>query len=401
MLIIENIRLAFSTIMANKMRSFLTMLGMIIGISAVVAISAMGNGGKYQIEKSMEQFGTNRLLVFMNWENEKDLRARDFLEERDIQAIKRIEGIEAITPYYENWTSIKVEDKYMDIVLVGANRDSQFITNVEILKGRFINDNDVNNYRNNIVISEKEARELFGSIDILGEIVTVDSYRGDIDFRIVGISKYEDNLFSPGMNAGTAQVYVPLSTVMKIFNESTYQGINMKVSDRKDMDRIGDQVIGLLERLHDNKDMYMVVNMEEMLEIVAGVIKTISRVLALIAGIALLVGGIGIMNIMLVSVSERVREIGIKKAIGARRNTILVQFLIESSIISLLGGIIGVAFGVGLSILISSLLDMPPIISVREVVFASLLSMTLGVVFGVYPANRAAKMDPIDALGHE
>lgn len=401
MLIIENIRLAFSTIMANKMRSFLTMLGMIIGISAVVAISAMGNGGKYQIEKSMEQFGTNRLLVFMNWENEKNLRARDFLEERDIQAIKRIEGIEAITPYYENWTSIKVEDKYMDIVLVGANRDSQFITNVEILKGRFINDNDVNNYRNNIVISEKEARELFGSIDILGEIVTVDSYRGDIDFRIVGISKYEDNLFSPGMNAGTAQVYVPLSTVMKIFNESTYQGINMKVSDRKDMDRIGDQVIGLLERLHDNKDMYMVVNMEEMLEIVAGVIKTISRVLALIAGIALLVGGIGIMNIMLVSVSERVREIGIKKAIGARRNTILVQFLIESSIISLLGGIIGVAFGVGLSILISSLLDMPPIISVREVVFASLLSMTLGVVFGVYPANRAAKMDPIDALGHE
>ncbi len=401
MLIIENIRLAFSTIMANKMRSFLTMLGMIIGISAVVAISAMGNGGKYQIEKSMEQFGTNRLLVFMNWENEKNLRARDFLEERDIQAIKRIEGIEAITPYYENWTSIKVKDKYMDIVLVGANRDSQFITNVEILKGRFINDNDVNNYRNNIVISEKEARELFGSIDILGEIVTVDSYRGDIDFRIVGISKYEDNLFSPGMNAGTAQVYVPLSTVMKIFNESTYQGINMKVSDRKDMDRIGDQVIGLLERLHDNKDMYMVVNMEEMLEIVAGVIKTISRVLALIAGIALLVGGIGIMNIMLVSVSERVREIGIKKAIGARRNTILVQFLIESSIISLLGGIIGVAFGVGLSILISSLLDMPPIISVREVVFASLLSMTLGVVFGVYPANRAAKMDPIDALGHE
>lgn len=401
MLILENIRLAFSTITANKMRSFLTMLGMIIGISAVVAISAIGNGGRYQIEKSMEQFGTNRLLLFMNWEKYDEMKLRDYLEDRDIEAIKKIDGVEAITPLYEDWNNIQVKDKYMNIILVGANADSQVITNVEMIKGRFINDNDVNSLTRNIVISEKEAREFFGSIDVLGETVTVNSYWGPIDFRIVGISKYEDNLFSGGMNSGNAQVYVPISTIMKLSNENKYHGINMKVRNKEDMDKIGEQVITLLERLHNNTGMYTVFNMEEMLDTVAGVIKTVTTVLAFIAGIALLVGGIGIMNIMLVSVSERIREIGIKKAIGAKRATILLQFLIESSIISLLGGIIGVIFGFALGMVASKVLDMPPIISIREVVFSSLLAMAIGIIFGVYPANRASKMDPIDALGYE
>ncbi|SNS47474.1 putative ABC transport system permease protein [Anaerovirgula multivorans] len=397
----ENIRLAFSTIIANKMRSFLTMLGIIIGIAAVVAISAIGNGGKYQINKSMEQFGTNRLMIYMNWQKQGEMKERDFLRDGDIEAIKRIEGIEAISPLYEDWTSIRVKDHLMEVVLVGANADSQAITNVELIKGRFITDKDVENYSSSVVISEKEARELFGTIDALGETITLNSYRGPIDFQVVGITKYEDNFFSSNMDGGRAQIYVPISTIMRVYNETVYYGVNLKVANKGEMDRVEGQVIRLLERIHHNKDMYTVFNLEQMMQTINGVINTITTVLAFIAGIALLVGGIGIMNIMLVSVSERIREIGIKKAIGAKRGTILLQFLTESSIISLMGGILGIILGFALGMGASLLLKMPPLISAKEVAFASLLAMIIGTVFGVYPANRAAKMDPIEALRYE
>ncbi|SES86562.1 putative ABC transport system permease protein [Natronincola peptidivorans] len=399
--LLENIQLAFSTIRANKMRSFLTMLGIIIGIAAVVAISAIGNGGRHEIEKSMEQFGTNRLMIYMNWEKQNDFRLRDFINDRDIEAISRIEGIDAITPLFEEWTTISAENRHAEIVLVGANPDSEIITNVEVLRGRFITQQDLDSYNNHMVISEKDARELFGTIEVLGKTVTVNTYRGPVDFRIVGIAKYEENLFSGTMNNGRAQVYVPITTIMRVYNQEVYYGVNLKITHQEDMERIGEQVTRLLERLHNNRDMYMVFNLEQMIQEVAGVINTITSVLGFIAGIALLVGGIGIMNIMLVSVSERIREIGIKKAIGAKRRTILFQFLTESSIISLMGGIIGIILGFLLGMGLSYLLKMPPLISAKEVVFASLLAMTIGTVFGVYPANRAAKLDPIEALRYE
>lgn len=341
------------------------------------------------------------MIIFMNWEKQADIRLRDYFNDRDIEAIKKIEGIEAITPLYEDWSSISVKDRRIDVVLVGANADSQLITNVKMVKGRFITDRDVENNSNYIVISEKEARELFGRLDVLGETVTLNSYSGPVDLRVVGVTAYEDNLFSSTMNNGNAQVYMPISTIMKHYNESVYYGVNLKVKNREEMDQIGEQVIKLLERMHHNKDMYIVENLEQMLQTITGVINTITTVLAFIAGIALLVGGIGIMNIMLVSVSERIREIGIKKAIGAKRATILLQFLTESVIISFVGGIIGILLGFGLGIGASALLKMPPLISVREVTSASLLAMFIGTIFGVYPANRAAKMNPIDALRYE
>ena len=399
--ILENILLAFSSIMANKMRSFLTMLGIIIGIAAVVAISAIGNGGKYQIQKSMEQFGTNRLMLYMNWEKQEEMRLRDYINDRDIEAIKNIKGVEAVSPLYEDSNSIQVKDNKIDVILIGANEDSEKITNVKMVKGRFINNHDVENFTNSMVISEKEARELFGTMEVLGENITLNSYWGPVDFRIVGVTEYEENLFSGGMNGGRAQIYVPISSIMRVYGETVYYGVNMKISNGEDMDQIGEQVIRLLERLHHNKDMYTVFNLEEMIQTVNSVINTVITVLALIAGIALLVGGIGIMNIMLVSVSERIREIGIKKAIGAKRRTILLQFLTESSIISLVGGAIGIGLGFVIAMVASALLKMPPLISVKEVVFASLLAIAIGTIFGVYPANRAAKMDPIEALGYE
>lgn len=398
---LENIRLAFSSIMANRMRTFLTMLGIIIGISAVIAISAIGNGGKYQIQKSLEQFGTNRLMIYLNWGNIDGVTSRDFLTERDIEALKEIDGISAISPLYEEWTSIRANNKKIDVVLVGANEDSKAITNVEIIKGRFINQQDVSNRNYAIVLSEKDARELFGSIEVLGEAVTLSTYRGPVEFKVVGITKHEDSLFSGQVNNGRVQLYVPITSIMRVYNQTNYYGVNLKIQDRDKMDQISQQAIRLLERLHNNKDKYRIFNLEETMDTVNGVLSSITAILALIAGIALVVGGIGIMNIMLVTVTERTREIGIKKAIGAKTNTILMQFLTEAVIISVIGGIVGVALGYGIGKAVSSFLNMPPLISTAEVLMGTFVAVSVGIIFGVYPAKKAAKLDPIEALRYE
>ncbi|GAB6086350.1 ABC transporter permease [Alkaliphilus crotonatoxidans] len=396
--LLENIRLALSSIRANKMRTFLTMLGMIIGISAVVAISVIGNGGKYQIQKSLEQFGTNRLMIYMNWSNE-DLRRRDYLTDRDLEALKSIEGIEAMAPLYEEYNEIALKDKKHEVLLYGANADSEIISNVELLMGRFINEEDLNQFRRAIVISEKDARELFGRLDVIGEVVTLKTPRGDLDFQVVGISRLEESQFTGSGMYGS--VYVPMTTIMRHYNLDVYYGVNLKVTDRQQMDQIGQQVVTVLERIHNNQDMYTVYNLEEALETVDSVLSTIILVLALIAGIALLVGGIGIMNIMLVTVTERIREIGVKKAIGAKKRVILSQFLTESALISLAGGLLGIAFGFLFGLAASVLLDMPLLISVKEITTSSILAISVGIIFGVYPANRAAKLDPIEALRYE
>lgn len=399
--ITENIRLALSSIGANKMRSFLTMLGIIIGIAAVVAISAVGNGGRYQIQKSMEQFGTNRLMIYMDWAKQTEITRRDFFNDRDIKAIRQVDGVEAVTPILEENSSLRFKDNKIDVILIGANEDSQIITNVELIKGRFISNSDITNRSQQIVISEREARELFGTIDVVGEEVIMNTYRGPINLQIIGVSRHEENMFSGAMNNGRAQVYVPISTIMRIYNVNDYYGVNIKVTDKDNMDEIGTQIIKLLERLHNNKDKYTAFNLEQMVQTVNSVLSTITTVLGAIAGIALLVGGIGIMNIMLVAVTERIREIGIKKAIGAKRSTILLQFLTESAIISLIGGILGIIIGYILGFIISSLLNLPPLIQLKEVIIAATVAMLIGIIFGVYPANRASKLDPIEALRYE
>jgi len=399
--IIENIRLALSSIWANKMRSFLTMLGIIIGIAAVVAISAIGNGGRYQIQKSMEQFGTNRLMIYMNWSNQSEITSRDFFNDRDIEALRKLDGIEAITPILEGSSTLSTRGNKINVILIGANEDSQIVTNVKLLKGRFISEDDVSRKNQNIVISEREARELFGTTNVIGEEVTMNTSRGPIGLKIIGVSEHEENMLSGTMNNGRAQIYVPISTIMRIFNLKDYYGVNIKVEDKDNMDHVSTQAIKLLERLHNNKEKYTAFNMEQMLETVNKVLSTVTTVLGAIAAIALLVGGIGIMNIMLVAVTERIREIGIKKAIGAKRSTILLQFLTESAIISLLGGVIGIIIGYLLSFIISSLLNLPPLIRSKEVLVASAVAVGIGIVFGVYPASRASKLDPIEALRYE
>ncbi|MBA1335326.1 MAG: ABC-type antimicrobial peptide transport system, permease component [Firmicutes bacterium] len=403
--IFENIMVAIASIKANKMRAFLTMLGIVIGIAAVVSISAIANGGKKQIEKSFEQFGTNRLIIQMNWSKWEELKFRDYLTEEDISVVGRMAGdgdIEAVSPLYGgDWLTLSNRGRSSDIVLYGVNEFGAEIDNVKMLSGRFVSQEDMLAKRNVVIISEKDARELFGTVDVLGKPVTLDTWRGPVELTIAGVTKYEDNFMNSFTNGGRAAAYIPISTIMKIYREDRYYALSIKVKEKERINEIGGKIIALLERRHHTTGKYSSFNLQQMLDTIIAQMSMITTVLALVAAIALLVGGIGIMNIMLVSVTERTREIGIRKAIGAKRRAVLFQFLIEAGIISLGGGILGILLGIGIAWLISLLMKLPPIISIVDIAIAFVFSVIIGLVFGVYPASKASKLDPIVALRYE
>lgn len=401
--ILENVMVAIASIRANKMRAFLTMLGIVIGIAAVVSISAIANGGKKQIEKSFEQFGTNRLIIQMDWGKQDELKYRDYLTEEDLLAVGRMSGdIEAVSPLYGgSWITLSNRGRSADIILYGVNEFGAEIDNAKMLSGRFVSQEDMLAKRNVVIISEKDARELFGTVDVLGKPVTLDSWAGPVELTIAGITKYEDNFMNSLTNGGRAAAYMPISTIMKLYREDRYYAFSIKVKEKERINEIGSKIVALLERRHHTTGKYIPFNLQQMLDTIIAQMSMITTVLALVAAIALLVGGIGIMNIMLVSVTERTREIGIRKAIGAKRRAVLFQFLIEAGIISLGGGILGILLGIGIAWLISMLMKLPPIISTTDIAIAFVFSVMIGVIFGVYPASKASKLDPIAALRYE
>jgi putative ABC transport system permease protein len=399
----ENIQVAIASIRANKMRSFLTMLGIVIGIAAVVAISAIANGGKKQLEKSFEQFGTNRLIIQIDWSKRDQVKYRDFFTEQDLTLIEGLkDDIIAVSPIYGgSWLSLSNKDKQSDIILYGVNHNAAEIDGVRLLSGRFISQQDMTLRKPVIVISEKDARELFGTADVVGNTVILNSARGPIELVVIGVTVLEENFMNMFTNGGRASAYIPISTQMKFYGEDRYYAFSIKVASKDNINLVGRRIISLLERRHHINGIYMPFNLQQMLDTIISQLNMITTVLALIAAIALLVGGIGIMNIMLVSVTERTREIGIRKAIGARPKVILFQFLVESGIISVGGGIIGIITGMTIARLISFFLKLPPFTSPADIAVAFIFSVMVGMVFGVYPARRASRLDPIEALRYE
>lgn len=399
--VLEHISTALSSIRANKMRSFLTTLGIVIGIASVVSVSAIANGGKKQIEKSFEQFGTNRLIIHMNWEKRDEIKFRDYFTRDDLETLQGLgEEITALSPLYGgSWISLSKDGKRVDIVLYGVNEQGAEIDNVKMLSGRFISRRDVLAKRKVIVINEKDARELFGTADVLGETVAANTWRGPMELTIIGVTKYEGNIMDQFTNGGRCASYIPISTIMG--GNDRYYAFSIKVKEKEKMEQVSRKVIMLLEKKHHNKDVYVAFNLQQLLDSVIRQMSMIALVLALVAAITLMVGGIGIMNIMLVSVTERTREIGIRKAVGAKQRVIMCQFLTEAVIISLIGGAIGIILGIFLASSLSYLLKLPPFISPADILIAVTFSVFVGIVFGVYPASKASKLDPIVALRYE
>ncbi|TCO76427.1 ABC transporter permease [Marinisporobacter balticus] len=402
---LESVQVAMNAIWVNKMRSLLTMLGIIIGISSVITVVTLGQGSQSAIDKEFEQFGTGRAYIGTNWR--ETLTQKDYLTTSDIEALKNAFGdkFDAIIQSLEESGKIKSKNEIIKVSLVGGNENYDKIEKVNMINGRYLTNSDVKAKRSVAIIDNETSMDIFGRSNVLGENIMVDMGYTKTSFVIVGL--YEEpksNLGNMGGGEKTPKIFVPVSTLAKVRGMGEHiWGIDLSIKKGIDANSTIEKMIKLLERRHgnDGENKYRSYTAEGEMESVNKVTGVITAVVSAIAAISLVVGGIGVMNIMLVSVTERTREIGIRKAIGAKRKDILLQFLVESIIVSGIGGVIGTLLGIGISIIIANFIKIPPSVSISTIAIAWIFSAGVGVFFGIYPANKASKLDPIEALRYE
>lgn len=381
------------------------MLGIIIGISSVIAVVALGQGSKAMMNKEFEKLGVNRASIYHNWR--EDHTSRDYMNHEDIKALRRSfeDDIAAMSPTFSVRGKVVAGREKRDVYIYGAGHEYINIDKKEIIKGRYLVEGDIKAKRNVVVIDDELALEIFGRTNVIGERIIVNNNANNYSPIIVGVYKNKKSILMGGMSGNAPKfIYLPISTVEKMFGigDRIYE-LELNLKQGVNIEQTLDKMVKLIERRHDNvgKNKYRSYNAESDLEMVNKMAGVMTMVVGAIAAISLLVGGIGVMNIMLVSVTERTREIGIRKAIGARHRDILFQFLVEAVIISGIGGIIGTILGVGLSYIISNFIKIPPTVSPLTILIAWVFSAGVGIFFGIYPANKAAKLDPIEALRYE
>lgn len=394
----ESILVALDGIRANKLRSALTVLGVVIGIAAVIAVVAIGQGGRALLLSEMEGFGTNIFAVHLDWREDPmgELRTGREFTEQDLVAIRgTVPEIRRLAPVSYRTAVVRGPRKQGTAGIIGTGADYAEIRNLQVGRGRFLSESDLAGDRRVAVLDAGLAREIFGRQDPLGQRVTING----MPLLVVGVLD-EKKSFLDFM--GTKYVYVPLRAWQHMFNQpAVIHQIEGATADREQVREALRKTVVVLERRHNAPGRYMGSSLEQEMEIVGQVTGIITLVVGAIAGISLFVGGVGVMNIMLVSVTERVREIGVRMAVGARRRDILAQFLIEAVVLCLIGGLVGVLIGVGGAFLIAKLANWPPLVSWWTVLLAVVFSGAVGVFFGIYPANQAARLNPIEALRRE
>ncbi len=383
----ELLKMALINIKGSKMRSLLTTLGIMIGIAAVIAVVAIGEGGRSALNMEVEKFGTNIFVIYVR----EELRPGDF-QMIDVEVIKSaVPQVKYLAP--QNNLSVKVRGprKEINLGLTGTTSELADIRNIEMKSGRFINEDDQVNSRNVIVLDEDAARELFGTADPLGQQVSIE---GDGALVVGVVRKVESKLDEGGSKAA----YVPLSFTSHMRGIEMIYYLYGSATDKTAVDEAMNSSVKVLERRHQNPKHYSCESMQGNLRQINQILDIIGLIISSIAGISLLVGGIGVMNIMLVSVSDRTREIGIRMALGARRRDILIQFLVEAIVLCLIGGLLGTIIGYSGAFAVAKIADWPPLVSWKTIGLAFGFSTAVGLIFGVYPANRAARLDPIEAL---
>lgn len=395
---IENFKMAIDSIKANKMRSFLTMLGIIIGISSVITIVSLGSGGKNSIVGEFEKMGANNMTITVDTNN---LQGNDYITLKDIDAIKtKVNTVKYVSPIFQQRGKISSEGKVKSASITGSNEQYNQINNSTILYGRFFNQNELLNGKAVVVIDENSVKDLFGYSDVIGKTIKVGSDTLSKSVTIIGVTES----VNMGPQRDTAFLITSITFLKNLYpNADRISSLTLTADLKEDSELAAKSAINILESRHNNsgKDVYKAQSMMERLSQVDNILSIFTTFIAAVAAISLLVGGIGVMNIMLVSVTERTREIGIRKAIGATTKTILIQFLTESSIVSLIGGIIGLIIGFTASQLIGLIVGITPTISISAVLGVILFSSAIGIFFGIYPAKKAASLDPIDALRYE
>jgi putative ABC transport system permease protein len=386
----ESIRIALDSIRANLMRSVLTTLGIMIGITAVIAVVAVGQGGQQSILKEMEKFGSNLFQISVDWRRDELPTGNEF-NMQDIEIIKaNVPEVQYLLPGVSSYTQVKGGTKSKTAQVRGTEADYARLHPLEMAAGRFLTESDCQGRRKVAVVDEDLARELFPRDNAIGKRIVIDNQ----GLVICGLVKAESSLFG----SGTKSVYIPTRVWLDIYPEDNISYLEGGGRTPGEVKTAMESSIKILEKRHRSEDLYEGYTMEQEMAAVNQVTGVMTLVIGIIAGLSLLVGGIGVMNIMLVSVTERTREIGLRMALGARRRNILTQFLIEAVVLCLLGGIIGMALGIGGAFLISALAKWPPLISWTTVLLAFTFSAAIGIIFGILPANKAANLDPIDAL---
>ncbi len=408
MLFFDNLLTAFESLRTNLMRSMLTTLGIIIGTAAVIAVVSIVQGLQYLISTQLQGVGATYMIVVpkINQNQGAGVVTRQVkLTWDDGQAIlERVPGVDMITPLVAGPLATKYRDRqHQPDFVLGVNEDYPDVNNHTVDTGRFLSRLDVERRRKVAVVGTKVVEELRLGSDPIGKEI----YVGNLPVTVVGVME-ERGQFLGSDNDNF--VFIPFDTALAVFGRHAGDQVQLRLqaSSAEITSQVKEGVQQLLRRRHnlseDQEDDFQIILQDELLDSVSSILGGVTAVIGAVVSVALVVGGIGIMNIMLVSVTERTREIGLRKSVGARRQDILMQFLIEAITLSLIGGVIGLGLGYGIGALVSSLLpgDWPPAhVPMWAVALAFGFCSLVGVVFGIYPASKAARLDPIDALRYE
>jgi putative ABC transport system permease protein len=400
---LNTFKIALTAIRRNKLRAFLTMLGIIIGVASVIAMLAMGEGSKSYIKNQMSGLGTNLVMIMPGAEAHGPVRSSGTskLEMSDLEAIARNQYVAAISPLVQSSAQVVYGNNNWSTSIYGVTQEYLPIKNLVIGSGRVFTVKELHALEKVCIIGQKVATELFPQgEDPLGKTIRVKN----TPFKVIGILQ-DKGTASMGQDQNDV-IIAPYTTVQRRLLSIDYiQGINLSVTDDKDSEAAVAEIKQILRREHKIKegddDDFNIMSQSEMISTVSTVIDAIKYLLGAIAGISLLVGGIGIMNIMLVSVTERTREIGLRMSVGGRGNDILLQFLIEAAVLSVLGGIIGIIIGYLLATFAGNMLGVEALVRPYSVVLSFSVCVGIGLFFGWYPARKAANLNPIDAIRYE
>lgn len=397
----------YSALFANKVRTGLTMLGIIIGIGSVIAMVSIGQGAQNSIQSSIESIGSNLLVVMPGSQRGPGTTvsagrgSAKTLKLSDAEAIKEnISGIKAVAPDVSGRYQVTAKGTNTNTSVYGTTAEYMTVKNVEIDLGSFITAQSVKNGSKVAVLGPDTRDDLFGEgVDPVGQTIRINK----IDFKVIGMTKAKG---SSGMSSQDDVIYVPITTAQRYFTGNEYLStISIAAEDSDGMTVVQEDVTALLIKLHKIKDPtvldFRIMNQADMVETASTITTTLTILLSAIAGISLVVGGIGIMNMMLTTVTERTKEIGLRKAIGAKRRDIELQFLLEAIMLTFTGGFIGVLVGWSIAYIVTYLGFLETSVTLFSVLLAFGVSALIGIVFGYYPAYRAARLNPIEALRYE
>ena len=402
----EYIKMAVQNIRANKGRSFLTMLGIIIGIASVIAIVSIGEGTKNLMNSEIDGIGGGQIAVSVS---NDAITESEFITAEDVQAVREIDTVEGVN-VSESYEGETVTGKgNFSIMLTAEGPDAKLLNNSEMKYGSYFGENEIEEGKNVCVISDADAKRLFGTDDVVGMNLDITCYDSSKSFRIMGVTTQKENgtFVSYTYDGMPVTVNIPYSSMEDLVG-ATDEFYSLMIQGDKTLDSqiIADQVVHVLEKRHQcaGEEYFQVQSFQDVMQSMNEMLGMVTAFISFVAGISLLVGGIGVMNIMLVSVTERTREIGIRKSLGAKTSSIMLQFLAEAAILTVIGGLIGIILGIlaayGICSVISGSIGMTitPGISPTVIFVATLFSCAVGVFFGIYPAKKAARLSPIEAL---